>query len=151
MVVINSYEQYKSYEGKVLGYSDWFKIDQKQIDLFSQATLDDQWIHTDEKRCENESPFKTTIAHGYLTLSLIPFLWKKIADVKNVKMEINYGIENFKFGQVVTVNSEVRLKATVISVKNLRGTIKVDIKADLYLKNCDKTVYSGNVLFLYKF
>lgn len=75
MVIINSFEEYKSYEGKIVGVSDWHKIDQEQINMFADATLDHQWIHVDEVRAQNDGPFQSTIAHGYLTLSLIPYLW----------------------------------------------------------------------------
>ncbi|WP_315898176.1 MaoC/PaaZ C-terminal domain-containing protein [Chitinophaga pinensis] len=74
------------------------------------------------------------MAHGYLTLSLIPYLWKQIADIRNVKMEINYGIEQFKFGQPVLVNDEVQLKAKLNSIVDLRGVTKVVIGATLSIK-----------------
>ncbi|UIR57138.1 MaoC family dehydratase [Sphingobacterium sp. SRCM116780] len=151
MIIINSYEAYKAFEGKLLGVSDWHKIDQKQINSFADATLDHQWIHVDEEKAVSEGPFKSTIAHGYLTLSLIPYLWKQIADVQNVKMEINYGIENLKFGQAVLVNSEVQLQAKVKSVTNLRGVIKVIIEATLFIKDAAKPAYVGDVIFLYHF
>ncbi|MFZ4262144.1 MaoC family dehydratase [Sphingobacterium sp. HJSM2_6] len=151
MVIINNFEEYKSYEGKILGTSNWHKIDQGQINRFAQATLDHQWIHIDEEKAKNEGPFQTTIAHGYLTLSLIPYLWKQIADVRNVKMEINYGIEHLKFGQAVPVNSEVQLQATVRSITNLRGTVKAVIQAKLAIKGYAKPAYVGDVIFLYHF
>ncbi|MNY25153.1 putative enoyl-CoA hydratase 1 [compost metagenome] len=151
MLTINNYEDYKSYEGKLLGLSEWHKIDQKQINSFADATLDHQWIHVDKEKAESEGPFKSTIAHGYLTLSLIPYLWKQIAEVRNVKMEINYGIENLKFGQAVLVDSEVQLQAKVKSVNNLRGVIKVIIEATLLIKNNAKPAYVGDVIFLYHF
>lgn len=113
--------------------------------------MDHQWIHVDNERAESESPFKSTIAHGYLTLSLIPYLWKQIADVRNVKMEINYGIEQFKFGQAVSVDSEVQLQATVKSITNLRGTVKAVIQANLAIKGYSKPAYVGDVIFLYHF
>ncbi|MEY8759018.1 MaoC family dehydratase [Chryseobacterium tongliaoense] len=151
MVIINSFEEYKSYEGKIIGFSDWHTIDQQQIDKFADATLDHQWIHVDREKAEKESPFKSTIAHGYLTLSLIPYLWKQIADVRNVKMEINYGIENFKFGQAVPVNSEVQLQATAKLITNLKGTVKAVIQATLIIRNHEKPAYIGDVIFLYHF
>lgn len=151
MVTINNYEDYKSYEGKLLGLSQWHKIDQKQINSFADATLDHQWIHVDKEKAESEGPFKSTIAHGYLTLSLIPYLWKQIAEVKNVKMEINYGIENLKFGQAVLVDNEVQLQAKVKSVINIRGVIKVIIEASLLIKDNAKPAYVGDVIFLYHF
>ncbi|WP_313265345.1 MaoC family dehydratase [Sphingobacterium sp.] len=151
MVIINNFDEYKSYEGKLIGASLWHTINQQQIDLFAEATHDHQWIHVDRQKAEKEGPFSSTIAHGYLTLSLIPYLWKQIADVRNVKMEINYGIENFKFGQAVPVDSEVQLQATAKSICNLRGTVKVTIEAKLVIKNQIKPAYIGDVVFLYHF
>ncbi|MDR6489896.1 acyl dehydratase [Chryseobacterium vietnamense] len=151
MIVINNFIEYKALEGQMVGFSDWHTISQEQINKFSEATLDDQWIHTNKERSAIESPFKSTIAHGYLLLSLIPYLWKQIAEVRNVKMEINYGIENFKFGHAVTVDSEVKLQATVKSVTDLRGTIKVVVEAKLLIRNEANAAYKGDVIFLYHF
>ncbi|WP_159732642.1 MaoC family dehydratase [Sphingobacterium sp. 18053] len=151
MVIINNFEEYKAYEGKLIGVSNWHVINQQQINLFADATHDHQWIHVDKQKAEEEGPFSSTIAHGYLTLSLIPYLWKQIADFRNVKMEINYGIENFRFGQAVPVDSEVQLQATAKSICNLRGTIKVTIEAKLVIKNQIKPAYIGDVVFLYHF
>lgn len=151
MVVVNSYEEFEAHLGKEIGLSQWHTISQDQINKFADATLDHQWIHTDEEKAEKEGPFKATIAHGYLTLSLIPYLWKQIADIRNIKMEINYGIENFKFGQAVVVNSEVQLKAKLKSIVNLRGITKVIIEATLSIKDQKKPAYTGDVMFLYHF
>lgn len=151
MVIINSFEEYKSFEGKIVGVSEWHKIDQAQINRFAEATIDHQWIHVDQEKAIKDGPFKSTIAHGYLTLSLIPYLWKQIADVRNVKMEINYGIENFKFGQAVLVDSEVQLEAKLKSINNLRGTVKAIIQAKLSIKGQSKFAYLGDVIFLYHF
>lgn len=151
MVVITNFEEYKSYEGKVVGVSNWHRIDQQQINTFADATLDHQWIHVDNERAKNDGPFKSTIAHGYLTLALIPYLWKQIADIRNVKMEINYGIENLKFGQPVLVDNEVQLQAKVQSITNLRGTVKAVIQATLLIRDNAKPAYVGDVVFLYHF
>lgn len=151
MLVVESFEEYASYLGKELGISEWHKIDQEQINKFADATLDHQWIHVDEARAQSEGPFKSTIAHGYHTLSLIPYLWKQIADIRNTKMEINYGVEYFKFGQPVLVNHEVQLKAKLISITNLRGITKVVIESILNIKDQPKPAYTGEVVFLYHF
>lgn len=151
MVVVNSYEEFEAHLGKEIGLSQWHTISQEQINKFADATLDHQWIHTDKEKAEKEGPFKATIAHGYLTLSLIPYLWKQIADIRNIKMEINYGIENFKFGQAVVVDSEVQLKAKLKSIVNLRGITKVIIEATLSIKDQKKPAYTGDVMFLYHF
>jgi acyl dehydratase len=151
MLIINNFEEYEALLGKEIGVSKWHKIEQEQINKFADATLDHQWIHVDKERAEAEGPFKATIAHGYLTLSLIPYLWKQIADVRNIKMEINYGIESFKFGQAVLVDSEIQLKAKLKSIVNLRGTTKVIIEATLNIKDQPKPAYTGDVVFLYHF
>ncbi|CAA7389516.1 MULTISPECIES: MaoC family dehydratase [Chryseobacterium] len=151
MITINSFDEYSSFVGKIIGTSDWHLVDQEQINKFAEATLDYQWIHVDKQKAESEGPFKSTIAHGYLLISLIPYLWKQIADVRNVKMEINYGIENFKFGQAVPVNSLIKLQATIKSVNNLKGTVKVIVEAKLFIKDYAKPAYVGDVVFLYHF
>ncbi|MDQ1161401.1 acyl dehydratase [Chryseobacterium sp. SORGH_AS 447] len=151
MVIINNFDEYKQLEGQMVGTSSWHVIDQEQINRFADATLDHQWIHVDEKRAEQEGPYHSTIAHGYLTLSLIPYLWKQIAEVRNVKMEINYGIENFRFGVPVMVNDKVCLQATIKSVNNLRGTVKVIVEAKLLIQDQSKPAYTGDVIFLYHF
>lgn len=151
MVVINSFEEYESFLGKEIGSSQWHKIDQQQITKFAEATLDFQWIHCDEQKAKDEGPFGSTIAHGYLTLSLIPYLWKQIADIQNVKMEVNYGIEKFKFNKPVLVNDEVQLRAKLKAISDLRGITKVVIEANLDIKGQTKTAYTGNVIFLYHF
>ena len=102
-VIIGSYQDFEKYIGKEIGTSDYLEITQEMINMFADATLDHQWIHTDPERAAVESPFKKTIAHGYLTIAVAPHLWHQIADVQNIKMMINYGIEKLKFGDAVTV------------------------------------------------
>jgi acyl dehydratase len=151
MIIINNYSEFESYLGKELGASDWHTITQQQINLFSDATLDHQWIHTDPERAVSESPFKATIAHGYLTLSLVPFLWKQIVDIRNLKMEINYGIETLRFAQAVTVNSNVRLVAKLESIADLRGTTKATLGITLEIDGQRKPAFTGSAVFLYHF
>jgi acyl dehydratase len=150
-VQICCYEDLKQYEGKEIGVSGDLMITQEQINLFADATLDHQWIHTDPERALTESPFKNTIAHGYLTLSLLPYLWDQIIEVHNLKLMVNYGIENFKFSQPVIVGSIVRLRARTVSVNNLRGTIKTQIRATLEIEGSKKPAYEGDLVFLYHF
>lgn len=151
MVVINNFKEFESYVGKEIGVSDYLTVDQAQINLFADATLDHQWIHIDTERARKESPFKNTIAHGYLTLSLLPHLWAQIAEVRNVKSMINYGIEKLKFNQPVIVGSEVRLKVKLQSVTNLRGIIKAEMKATMEIKDCPKSAFDAVIVFLYHF
>ena len=151
MLVINNYTEFESYLGQELGVSDWHKITQDQIGKFADATLDHQWIHIDTERAAAEGPFKATIAHGYLTLSLIPYLWKQLINIKNLKMEINYGIENLRFMQAVVVNSEVRLRVKLASIVNLRGVTKATIATELEINGQSKPAFRGEVIFLYHF
>lgn len=151
MVIIKNYEEFEAFQGKELGVSPFHKISQDQIMKFADSTLDHQWIHTDTERAEREGPFKATIAHGYLTLSLIPYLWKQIVDIQNLKMEINYGIENLRFAQAVIVNSEVRLKVKLVSIANLRGVTKATIGVELEIRDQNKPAFTGQVVFLYHF
>ena len=151
MVNISNYEEFEQFLGKDLGTSDWHKITQPQINQFADATLDHQWIHTEPEKAATESPFNATIAHGYLTLSLIPFLWKQIVNIQNLKMEINYGIENLRFAQAVTVDSEVRLHVKLANIANLRGITKANISITLEIKDQKKPAFTGEVVFLYHF
>jgi acyl dehydratase len=151
MVIIKSHEEFESYLGKEIGVSHWHQITQEQINKFADATLDHQWIHVDTERAKTESPFKKTIAHGYLTLSLIPFCWKQIVEVQNLKMEVNYGIEMIKFGQAVLVDSEVRCRVSLKSIINLRGITKATLFIQLEIKDQPKHAFTGDVVFLYHF
>lgn len=150
-VIIGSYEEFEQFIGKELGVSDYVKIDQARINQFAEATLDHQWIHTDEKRALTESPFGKTIAHGYLAISLVPYLWNQIAEVNNIKMLINYGIENLRFNQPVVVGSEVRLKVKLASLVNLRGIAKTGLDAELEIKGITKPAFTATVILLYHF
>ena len=127
------------------------KITQNQINLFADATLDHQWIHVDPKRAEAETAFKSTIAHGYLTLSVVPHLWDQIAEFHNIKMMINYGIEKLKFNQPVLVTNEVRLRAKLHSIVNLRGITKFEVDVTLEIKDNVKPAFNGLLVFLSHF
>ena len=137
-LVINSYEEFEKYVGQELGVSDYLKITQEQINQFADATFDHQWIHVDVEKAKAESPFHTTIAHGYLNLSILPYLWGQIIQVNNVKMLVNYGIEKLRFNQPVLVDSDVRIRAKLVSLINLRGIAKAEIKVSLEIKDCKK-------------
>lgn len=150
-LVINSFAEFEQHIGQELGVSEWLKITQEQINLFADATLDHQWIHTDPERAKTESQFNTTIAHGYLTLSLIPYLWEQIAQVNNYTMLVNYGIENLKFNQPVLVNQEVRLRVVLQALTNLRGIAKTEMKVTLEIKDNPKPAFTASIIFLYHF
>ncbi len=150
-ITINSFEEFSNYVGKELGTSDYMTVTQEQINKFADATHDHQWIHTDPERAKTESPFKTTIAHGYLNLSILPFLWEQIVEVKNSKLTVNYGIEKLRFMQAVTVDSKVRCRASLKSLVNLRGVSKAEIFAILEIEGSKKPALEANIVFLYHF
>ncbi|PIF06002.1 MAG: acyl dehydratase [Draconibacterium sp.] len=149
--IINSYEEFEALEGKELGISDYITITQEQINKFADATLDYQWIHTDPERAAKESHFKTTIAHGYLTLSMLTYLWYSVIEVRNVKMIVNYGIDNLRFQQPVLVNDRIRARVSLASIKNLRGIAKVQVKIVVEIEGQKKPAYDLFATFLYHF
>lgn len=150
-LIVNSYDEFAAHLGKRLGESEWLAIDQERINLFADATLDHQWIHIDKERAERESPYKSTIAHGYLTLSLLPHMWEEIIEVNNIKMLVNYGMDKMKFGKPVLVGSRVRLVTTLHTIENLRGICKVGIKFQIEIEGEKKPALEGIASFLYYF
>lgn len=150
MLVINNYEEFASHLGQVLGTSDWLEIPQDRINLFADATLDHQWIHVDEEKAKT-GPFGQTIVHGYLTLSLLPYLWSQIIDVRNIKMMVNYGMDKMKFGQAVLSGQQIRLTASLASIADLRGVCKAEIKFSIEIKDQKKPALTGVATFLYHF
>ena len=141
-VVINSYEDFEKLVGQQIGISDYVELTQERINLFADATLDHQWIHVDPERAKVESPFHSTIAHGYLTLSLLPHLWNQIIEVNNLKMI---------FGQPVLTGQSIRLIAKLQTLTNLRGVAKAEIKFAIEIKDQPKKALEGVAIFLYYF
>ncbi len=150
-VIINSYADFEQLIGKQIGISDYVEIPQERINLFADATLDHQWIHVDPERAKVESPFHSTIAHGYLTLSLLPYLWNQIIEVNNLKMMINYGMDKMKFGQAVLSGERIRLVAHLHNLSNLRGVAKAEIKFAIEIEGHAKKALEGIAIFLYYF
>lgn len=149
-LVINSYEEFAAHLGQELGTSEWLEVPQERINLFADATLDHQWIHVDEEKAKT-GPFGQTIVHGYLTLSLLPYLWENIIEVNNLKMMVNYGMDKMKFGQAVLSGQRVRLVATLHSIANLRGICRVEIKFKIEIEGEKKNALDGIATFLYYF
>jgi acyl dehydratase len=107
--------------GSELGVSDWLEITQQRIDLFAQATGDDQWIHVDPERARRESPFGTTIAHGHLTLSLTPRLLAEVLEMRGARLLVNPGVERMRFRAPVRCGDRVRLRASLKRLRELPG------------------------------
>ncbi|MBO4906300.1 MAG: MaoC family dehydratase [Bacteroidaceae bacterium] len=150
-VIINRYEDFEQYLGKPIGQSDWLVVDQNRINMFADATLDHQWIHVDVERCKTESPFGQTIVHGYLTLSLLPYLWDQIIQVNNLERLVNYGMDKMKFGQPVLSGQSVRMSTKLEELANLRGAIKMSIRFTIEVKESGKKALEGVATFIYYF
>ena len=151
MLTINSYEEFAAYEGKELGVSEWVLISQERINQFADATDDHQWIHVDEEKCKAESPFGQTIAHGYLTLSMIPLMWNQIIEVNNLERMMNYGMKDMHFGQPVLSGQSIRMKVSLDEIQNLRGAIKTNVKFVIEIQESGKKAVEGIATFIYYF
>ena len=126
-----SKEQLADYAGKDLGASDWMVIDQDRIDQFADATLDHQFIHVDPERAKAETPFGGTVAHGFLTLSLVPSLLQPVRlEPEGLKMALNYGLDRVRFMEPVRVGSRIRARAKVVDVTE-RSPKQVLIKSEI--------------------
>ena len=140
-LVINSYDEFAAHLGEELGKSEWLQVDQDRINLFADATLDHQWIHVDVARAREES----------LTLSLLPYMWDQIIEVNNIKMLVNYGMNDMRFGQPVVTGSRVRLVTKLHNIQNLRGVCKTEIKFKIEIEGQRKPALEGIAAFLYYF
>lgn len=121
MRTFTSPEQLKAAVGENLGVSDWLQITQERVNTFADATGDHQWIHVDVERATKESPFGAPVAHGYLSLSLVPMLNWQIYTIENTKLGVNYGSNKVRFINPVKVGSHVRLQTTLTSVDEVSG------------------------------
>lgn len=126
--VIRGLDELRSLVGQRVGTSDWFLVTQDRINAFAEGTNDHQWIHCDVERAQRESPFGTTIAHGFLTLSLCVPLAQQVFVVEGVKTVINYGLNRVRFPAPVRVNSRIRMHSDVMSVKETPHGVQVTSK-----------------------
>jgi acyl dehydratase len=130
-----------------LGTSEWETIDQRQIDLFAEATHDHQWIHVDPEAAA-QGPFGTTVAHGYLTLSMLPYFVSQVLNVTDVRMGINYGTEKIRFTAPVPVGSQVRLKATLRDSERRGDGVLYRLGIEVEIRDSEKPALVGEVLYL---
>lgn len=147
--VIKGLDELKSMKGKELGVSDWHEVTQEAINTFADATHDFQWIHLDEERCKKESPWGQTIAHGYYTISLAPYLLGQIMTVEGVQMGINYGINKLRFPSAVKVGSRVRARATLVDVSDVGNGVQGNIQVTFEIENENKPACVAEVIYRY--
>jgi acyl dehydratase len=140
-LVIETLRSLKDFAGREIGVTDWFTVTQERIQQFAEATEDRQWIHVDRARAERESPYKTTIAHGFLTLSLLSHFMKQAVQIRSgVRMAINYGSNRVRFPSPVRAGSRIRARVSLQSWKELANCVEavfvVSIEAEGAEKPC---------------
>ena len=137
---IASLAELKTLVGQEVAVSDWVEITQERVNQFAEATGDLQWIHLDVERCKRESPFGGPIAHGFLTLSLLPMLMQSSLRMTDVRMGVNYGLNKVRFPAPVPVGSRVRSRTTVLSVEDIEGGAQVTWQVVIEREGGDKPV-----------
>ncbi|WP_183097291.1 MaoC family dehydratase [Nocardioides pelophilus] len=137
MKVYGGIAEFAGAQGDVLGASDWIEVDQPRINAFADATGDHQWIHVDAERAAG-GPFGATIAHGFLTLSLLPPLLNQLYRVDDVTMAVNYGLDKVRFVAPVRVGSKVRVAAKVLKVIPLDGAVQAVFETVIEVEGAEK-------------
>ena len=151
MRVISSIDDAKALEGEEVGLSDWVVIDQHRIDQFAEATGDYQWIHVDTDRAAKEMPEGKTIAHGYLTLALIPALTGDFVKVENLARAINFGLNKVRFFNPVEVGSKLRGRATVLKARQRAGALLLTSEVKIEIEGRRKPACVAETLGMYFF
>jgi acyl dehydratase len=142
-------KDFKAHEGEHLGNSDWHEVTQEQVNMFADATGDHQWIHCDPERAKS-GPFGGTIAHGYLTMSLIPGVLHEVWNVTGMRMGLNYGINKLRFPAPVPVGSKVRVDATLAKVEEVGGGgFQTTLGVTVEIEGQDKPGCVAEVLYRY--
>jgi acyl dehydratase len=151
MPLIESIEDAKALEGQEVGLSEWTVIDQHRIDQFAEATSDHQWIHVDTERAANEMPDGKTIAHGYLTLSLIPALTANFVEFKNLERAINFGTNKVRFYAPVPEGARVRARGTVLQARRRAGALLLTSEVRIEVEGERKPACVAETLGMYFF
>jgi acyl dehydratase len=128
----------KTLAGREIGVTGYFRVSQERINLFAEAAEDRQWIHTDVERAKAESPFGSTVAHGFLTLSLIGHLTRELIDVSGAKLKVNYGLDRVRFTSPVPGGARIRARVRVDSVEELRNGVQVMLAVTVEREDSDK-------------
>ncbi len=137
MSVFETIDEFRAAQGEVLGVGDWLEITQERIDAFADVTEDHQWIHVDPVRAA-EGPHRATIAHGYLTLSLIPRLGGRIFTVHGARMVLNYGANRVRFPHPVPVGSRIRAVARLVEVTDIAAGVQAVVRYTIEIDGCNK-------------
>lgn len=152
MQVITSIDEAIGLVGAELGVSDWLVVDQDRIDDFGTTTLDRQWIHVDVEKAKKESPYGATIAHGFLTLSLIPGMSKANYRVEKAKMGINYGLNKVRFLSPVKAGSRIRLRSALVDAAKVdESTVNLTVRHTVEIDGVDKPAAVADLIARYVF
>ena len=149
MRVLENLDALPAWIGREVACSDWLEVDQARIQRFADASGDQQWIHTDAERALRESPYKTTIAHGYLTLSLLPHLLESCLRIDGVGMAINYGLDRVRFPAPVLVGQRVRARLALERLESVAGGMQAHWAATVELEHDDKPACVAQMLVRY--
>ena len=141
----------KAYEGREIGVSDWILVDQDRINRFADATEDHQWIHVDVERARRELPVGSTIAHGYLLISLMPRLLDTFVEFQGLKRVINYGLNEVRFKNMVPAGRRVRMRAELKSARTRAGGLQVILEHTIEIEGEAKPACTAETLVLYFF
>jgi len=133
-----SIEELRAVIGQEVAVGEWLAVTQTQINQFAEATGDHQWIHLDEKRAQAESPYGTTIAHGFLTLSLLPRLMADTLELPKAKMSVNYGLNRVRFAAPVPAGKKVRPRVTLLSIEDVPGGVQMSWKVTIEVEGSEK-------------
>jgi acyl dehydratase len=136
--VVESVQGLKDLVGREIGVSDWLVITQERIQQFADATEDSQWIHVNREKAKRESPYHTTIAHGFLTLSLLSRFMKDVLEVRGIRMGVNYGLNRVRFPAPVRSGSRIRARVALLSLKDLPGGSEAVISFTVECEGSDK-------------
>lgn len=129
---------FKEMIGKELPHSEWITVTQEMINDFANATLDKQWVHVDEARAAKESPFRCTIAHGFMSLALVSKMLEDLVVVESVKMGLNYGLNYVRFPHPVPVNSRLQMQSSVKAIEDQQQGVKITFECKVVIEGVEK-------------
>ncbi|MGA8233997.1 MAG: MaoC family dehydratase [Candidatus Acidiferrales bacterium] len=138
MRVVESVHGLKELVGREVGVSDWFVVTQERITQFAETIEDRQWIHVDRERAERESPYRTTIAHGFLTMSLLGHLMNQVIDVHGSRLSVNYGTNRVRFPAAVRAGSRIRARVALDSVRDVADSVEAVFSFTVECEGSDK-------------
>ena len=138
MSVIKTLDELQGFAGREIAVTDWLEITQERINQFADATGDHQWIHTNPERAQRESPYGTTIAHGFLTLSLLPQFLKEAVQLEDLRLAINYGLNRVRFPSAVLAGSRIRARIVLQSVRDVADSSEAVFSITIESEGSDK-------------